>query len=439
MTCMQAPGRSKPKKSTSDPYLTFWMKPGETELLRLRNQTNAISGLAELVWNSLDADARSVRIEWEENEMHGVEIVRVIDDGHGIAFDEQSTESHAFMTVGDSRKHTETHQSPEGRLLHGRFGKGRLRALALGGVITWETVFQAGPKRKLRYRIRATVGEPTIEVTSPKATDLPSGTTATVTLVSEKGNSLEASEVRRRFAGIFAEHLANYPQVFLTIQGERLEPAQILQARHPLGEHRSEMTQGDELPWRLRCLEWKEPVSESRGRLFLCDGDGVVLTEQEFGLRGAENLTFYLDCTRSREWDEEGALGLRDDAQQVLNDARRVALQFLRSSFGQRVKSLTEELIEQRIFPYSSAPKSAEEAREKELFSRYALLIKQNVGSYDKMNLDNKRLLFKLLKELLHRDPAAIPEVLTGSLRLTHEDKKALQRVAEGTPSPSRS
>ncbi len=429
---MQATKTKQKNKSTND-FLTLWMKPGETELLRLRNQTNAIGALAELVWNSLDADAQTVEVEWDENAMLGVEEIRVKDDGHGIPYDETNADSHAFMTLGDSRKHTVTHQSPEGRLLHGRFGKGRLRALALGGVITWGTVFTGGPKNRKHYLIRATVGEPTIEVTQPKYTRKPCGTTATVSLVSEKGNSLDVQEVRKRFAGIFSEHLANYPQVQLLIQGQRLDPGALLAKKHDLGLHTSELQNGNNLNWSLRCLQWKEPVSESRGRLFLCDDHRLVISEYEFGLRGAEDLTFYLDCAQTREWDEEGLLSMREDAQQVLNDARRVALGFMRSSFGQRAESLTEELIEQRIFPYSSKAKSPEEEREKQLFSRYALLVKQNLGSYDKMNLDNKRLLFKLLQELLRREPKAVNQTLGQVLKLTHEDRKALEALATET------
>ena len=136
------------------------MKPGETELLRLRNQTNAISALAELVWNSIDADAKSIHVDWDENEMMGVETISVSDDGHGIEVgdDEDKFSDHPFASLGDSAKHTVSHQSPAGRILHGRFGKGRIRALALGGVIDWETVYKNGSKSNKRYSIRAVVG-----------------------------------------------------------------------------------------------------------------------------------------------------------------------------------------------------------------------------------------------------------------------------------------
>jgi hypothetical protein len=427
---------SKTDSSTpSSEFLTLYMKPGETELLRLRNSTNAISALAELIWNALDADAKLVEVDWTENELMGVETIVVSDDGHGIAFDEKRPEAHPFMTLGDSAKHTVDHHSPTGRILHGRFGKGRLRALALGGVITWDTTFAKGKTNK-SYLIKATVGESSVEVSRPKTSKRSPGTTATVSLVSEKGNTLDPMDVRQRFAQIFSEHLTNYPDIKIRVRGERLDPNALIRAQHELGDYDTSFTDGDELRWSLRATQWTDRVSDAKGRLFLCDEQRVVIAEYELGVRGAEDYTFYLDCSRTREWEDDGLIAMREDAQEVLNEARRTATKFLRRSFKQRAQSLTEELIDQRIYPYSSAANSPADEAEKKLFAQFALHIRQSVGSYDKMNLDNKRLLFKLLQELLHREPMAVAEVLSNVLKLSHEDRKALEAVKKSLLQP---
>lgn len=422
--------RTKPPANLE--FLTLHMKPGETELLRLRNGTNAVSALAELVWNALDADAKNVDISWGENELLGVENVTVSDDGHGMAFNEEDPNAHPFMTLGDSAKHTVVHHSPEGRILHGRFGKGRLRALALGGVITWDTTFAKG-KGHQSYFIKATVGESSVEVSRPKASKKPTGTRATVTLVSEKGNALDIHDVCMRFSQIFSEHLSNYPNITITVQGEKLDPAELIRGRHELGEYDTNFTTGDEVNWNLRAVQWRDRVSDAKGRLYLCDDKKVVIAEYELGLRGAEDYTFYLDCKRTREWEEDGMIAMREDAQEVLNEARRTAHKFLRRSFKQRAQSLTEELIEQRIYPLSS---TASESDQK-LFAQFALHVRQSIGSYEKMNLDNKRLLFKLMAELMHREPTALVEVLSNILKLSHEDRKSLETLKKSLLEPA--
>ncbi len=437
-TCRDmASSKTPPQLSPSaTEFLTLRMKPGETELLRLRNSTNAITALAELVWNSLDADAKTVEVSWTENELMGVDSITVKDDGHGMQFDEKNPDVHPFMTLGDSAKHTVDHHSPEGRILHGRFGKGRLRALALGGVISWDTTFSSG-KSTRRYLIKATVGESSVEVSRPKAAKTTTGTTATVSLISEKGNTLDTLDVRQRFSQIFSEHLANYADIAIFVQGQRLDPHALIRNQHDLGAYDTSFTDGDELRWSLRATQWQDRVSDAKGRLFLCDDQKVVIAEYELGLRGAEDYTFYLDCSRTREWEEDGLIALRDDAQGVLDEARRAAHKFLRRSFKQRAQSLTEELIDQRIYPYSSAATSPAQEEEKKLFAHFALHIRQSVGSYEKMNLDNKRLLFKLLQELLHREPLAVADVLSNILKLSHEDRKSLESVKKTLLEPA--
>ncbi|MFA5507911.1 MAG: ATP-binding protein [Vulcanimicrobiota bacterium] len=419
-------------KQKSDSFYTLQMKPGETELLRLRNQTNGVSALAELVWNAIDADAKNIRVGWQENEMMGVDTITVEDDGHGISFDEKDLGGHPFASLGDSQKHTVNHQSPEGRILHGRFGKGRVRALALGGVITWDTVYAKTERTNRRYQVRGVVGEATLHVSAPKNSKKTPGTVVTVEHVSEKGNTLEFKSVQRRFSLIFSEHLSNYPDIAIYIQGERLRPESMISKRYLIGTAVTEVEPRTKINWQLRCLHWKEPVSDTRGKLFLCDANQLVIGEHELGLRGSEEYTFYLDCARAREWEDDGLIALKDDAQQVFLEARLKAHRFLRKTFQDRAESLAEELTEQRIFPFPSAPRSREVERQKQMFSEMALHIKQNIGSYDKMNLDNKRLLFKLLQGLIEVEPRRAVDILNASLKMSTEDRKALLRLVEG-------
>lgn len=418
-------------QNNDNAYRTLQMKPGETELLRLRNQTNAISALAELVWNAIDADAQNIQVNWTENEMMGIEKIVVTDDGHGIVADEKDFSSHPFASLGDSAKHTVHHQSPEGRILHGRFGKGRIRALALGGVIDWETVFAKSEKSRSRYTIKAVVGESSLQVSHFKGTKKAPGTKVTVSHISDKGNTLDVKSVRRRFSLIFSEHLSNYADIALFIQGERLQPESMILKRKNLGAFSTHFEPSGSVDWDLRCVHWKEPVSDGRGRLFLCDANKLVIGEHELALRGSEEYTFYLDCDQAREWEDDGLIALKDDAQQVFLEARLKAHRFLRKTFRERAESLAEELAEQRVLPYPSVSKNADQERQKKMFSEMALHIKQNIGSYDKMNLDNKRLLFKLLQGVIELDSARAVDILNGALKMSAEDRKALMKLTE--------
>ena len=50
-----------------------------------RKYSRSVRALSELVANSFDADARSVTIEVQKNDMGGISSVLVSDDGRGIS------------------------------------------------------------------------------------------------------------------------------------------------------------------------------------------------------------------------------------------------------------------------------------------------------------------------------------------------------------------
>ncbi|MEU9283833.1 ATP-binding protein [Streptomyces sp. NPDC048275] len=99
------------------------------ELARLRHPVGAIE---ELIWNSLDADAEHVTVELERNDFGGVDRVAVIDDGTGIAAEQCSD---YFEQIGTSWKKRAQTSAVKKRVLHGKNGRGRVRAFALGSEV----------------------------------------------------------------------------------------------------------------------------------------------------------------------------------------------------------------------------------------------------------------------------------------------------------------
>ena len=47
-----------------------------------------ILGLAELIWNSVDADATQVTVRLNRNSMNGLDAIHVIDNGLGITMED---------------------------------------------------------------------------------------------------------------------------------------------------------------------------------------------------------------------------------------------------------------------------------------------------------------------------------------------------------------
>src|SRR5256885_2095046 len=108
----------------------------QNDYLERMSKTRPLSAVAELIWNSLDADADSVKVKLTENNMGGLERLVVRDNGHGL--DYESSEQ-AFGSLGGSWKRREQKTRGKKRSLHGRQGKGRFSAFALGQSVEWNS------------------------------------------------------------------------------------------------------------------------------------------------------------------------------------------------------------------------------------------------------------------------------------------------------------
>ena len=106
-------------------------------------QTRArpVPALAELIWNSLDADATRVFVEFEYGDLAGgMSKITIRDNGVGFPRDKASG---LFTSLGGSWKRL-TRVTGDGRQIHGQEGKGRYKAFALGRSVTWHVVHRDG-------------------------------------------------------------------------------------------------------------------------------------------------------------------------------------------------------------------------------------------------------------------------------------------------------
>ena len=86
--------------------------------------------LVELVWNGLDARATRIDINVESNDLHGLEVIQVVDNGDGIDFHNLSDN---FDRFNESLK--------KGASQHGSHGRGRLAFHKLCQNASWYTRF----------------------------------------------------------------------------------------------------------------------------------------------------------------------------------------------------------------------------------------------------------------------------------------------------------
>jgi len=312
-----------------------------------------LSAVEELVWNALDADAKEVKIDLITNPLGAVEAVRVSDDGVGI--DILKADS-TFGSLGGSWKRQSDTTEFAHRRLHGRHGRGRFRAFALGCHVEWRTTVREGDGL-ISYRLWGDADRPGVFELDTQEQGPASGTEVYITNVRVACDSLlDAGETVQNLAAKFALYLKSYPDVRIYFNGLPVTPV-IVQKQTT--DYTVKLENGAEA--KLEIIEWKRKFVGS-GRLIFAGPDGFQLHEQPAGVRSGVGASFtaYLVSPRFPALHAENALVMDELNPEVRMhlDATKKVLKAHFAAFGEQ-KSAFELEWEEKIESLSKEERKA--------------------------------------------------------------------------------
>lgn len=279
-----------------------------------------LAAIEELVWNALDADAKEVKVDLVTNPLGAVEAVRVTDDGTGI---DALKADQTFGNLGGSWKREGKGTGFSGRRLHGRHGRGRFKAFALGVNVEWRTTTKVGGEL-LSYKLSGTADKPGVFDLEDAPTGPATGTEVYITNVRAVVDSLlDAGETVQNLAAKFALYLKSYPDVRIYFNGLPVTPV-IVQKRTT--DYKLTLENGAEA--KLEVIEWKRKFVGS-GRLVFAGPDGFQLHEQPAGVRSGTGASFtaYLIAPRFPTLAAENALvmdELNPEVRLYLDETKKV-------------------------------------------------------------------------------------------------------------------
>jgi hypothetical protein len=407
----------------SDRVRTVHIEAKPDHLLRLARQKDPVGAVAEMIWNALDAEATHVSVDLEVNELNGVESVSITDDGHGMP---NASCASYFSGLGGSWK-TDAKVSPElKRGLHGRSGQGRLRAFALGEQVRWVTVAKAIDGRTERTVIGGAVDRPAdFDVSDPEYVDAACGTRVEASVPADFVSRLFQDDTAQQLASTFAPFLAANPDIRITYQGTRLDPATVWtdMAEYPV-------------PWRgstdhpeplLRVIEWPKNVGRV---LALCDANGVVLGEPSPGIQApGYHFTAYLLWDGFVERRSSLPLAEMDEIADLLESAREKLRGHFRRRDQERRARLIQEWKSEGVYPYSAEPAMPSQAVERQMFDEVATTIARRLPGVPQ----SKKTTLRLLREIISHDPSGLYPVLDELFRLPQSEQEELKRILQRT------
>jgi hypothetical protein len=390
-----------------------------------------VDAVAELIWNSLDADATLVRVHLDWNPLGGLKAIRVSDNGQGLVYDEAIA---GFEKLGGSWKKGAGRTRGKGRLLHGKHGKGRFRAFALGDTVEWKTWY-ADDAAVFAYRIIGRRSSLAIfEVGDVNKVIGVPGTEVAVTDLPKDFPSLRADSAVETLSEQFALYLRQYSDVTISYDGIRVDPSAVESRVNDYDLPPVQLDEGREVKAVLTVIEWRTP---NRRALFLCDAAGFTLHEMAPGIQAPGfSFTAYLKSDYVRELEAEGAFML-EELHPGLKKLLAPAKDQLRAHFRQRAAeaagALVEEWKRQEVYPYRGEPHDVIEEVERKVFDVVALNVNEYLPDFDIANPKSKRLAFGLLKEAIGSNPSALQKILGDVLELPKDKQEELAELLQRT------
>ncbi|WCB95686.1 hypothetical protein DSM104299_04435 [Baekduia alba] len=388
-------------------------------------RTQPLTGVIELIWNALDADATEIGVEFGRNVMDGLEEIRVRDNGHGILAREAES---LFGALGFSWKR-DAQASRGGRPLHGREGRGRYRAAGIGTRIIWRTV-AADPEasgQHMQTSIELQFSNLVHVIVSEAAeTEQPTGTTVVIPDLGAKPPvGLGGTGPVDRLTAVFALSLQTF-NAHISYDRTEIDPskAQVHRADYPLE------AEGDDAL--LTVVEWNRRID--RG-LYLCDSKGTPLIEQPPGIQAPGfEFTAYLQWT-GFEGSDEADLQMANLDSGERKRLIEAAKDQLREHFKVRLQEKTREQITrwkaEKTYPFKGEPTTRTERTVRDVFDVVALTASSAVNASE---VRSRRLSLRLLREALEQDPGSLHRVLHEVLDLPQDRLDELSELLDRTP-----
>lgn len=384
------------KKFKTDPIKLFFKTmiikvEVKNDHLQTISQARPLYALAELIWNSFDADATDVKVSLRYNKVDGLEEIRVIDNGHGISFDDVQF---AFKNLGGSWKSSIPRSKKENRILHGKAGKGRFKAFSLGSHVEWITRYQSNGQIK-EYTIVGTsndlgsfeIGEENISSSEQPGTEvIVSNLFRNFTSLHPKDNTFDEITM------IFALYMRQYPHIKLDYEGFSINPSRVEEKYTEFNLPKIKISDCREIDSQLTIIEWNSNVERM---LFLCDEDGFALSKTSPGIQAPGfNFTAYLKSDYIKELNQNGYLlldDLHEDLKLLIDAAKTQLRNYFRERSAELVNTRVEEWKKTKIYPYIEEPKDIVEKATRQVFDICALNISDYLHDFEGSSPKNKK------------------------------------------------
>ena len=394
-------------------------------------KASGITALSELIWNSLDADATNIFIEFKKTSLDGFDSIKITDNGHGLTYEKANE---VFSRLGGSEKKVKT-QSPEGRHYHGKEGKGRYKSLALGDLVKFTSVYKSNGNHSIFSAIidRNYISRTEIsDLKKIKKSDTNTGFSVEINNINQK-NAEQALKVENRLEleEKFASYWTSYPNFKIYLNGNELKFASLIknsiETKVSVKENRKTYS------FIIKILEWN---FENKKKSYLCNSQGIPFLETNLGIRSSIPISVFIQSTYIEDLHRENTIDFYESNEvlvSVLKSAKDFAREYVRKRLHENSKEFIAELKQKGIYPYREPAENIIEEAKRQVFDIVALNIHEHFPSFDEQDDKNKRLTLSLISEALENDSSNLRKILNEVVELPEDKRDELVELLETT------
>jgi hypothetical protein len=394
-------------------------------------KASGITALAELLWNSLDADAEEIHVEYKPTKLGGYDYIKVIDNGHGLTYEDAQD---VFSRLGGSEKKLKT-QSPKGRQYHGKEGKGRYKGLALGDLVKFTS----------KYQSNGTISEFTVtidrnQLSRTEISDLKqkpkgeTGTGFTVEIVNINLRNAENAlkpENRKELEEKFASYWISYPKFKIFFNNSELKFSSLIKNSD---QTNIKVTVGELVyNFLVKVLEWN---FDNKKKTYLCNTQGIPFLETSLGIRSSIPISVFIQSVYIEKLHRDNTLNLYESDEVLLGifkAAKDFSREYVRKRLHEYSKEFINDLKQKGIYPYKEPADNLIEESKRQVFDIVALQINEYLPSFSEQDDKNKKLTLKLISEALNNDSKNLRKILSDVVELPEEKREDLAELLETT------
>ena len=408
------------------------LRAGRDHVKRLAGEGSPEKALTELVWNALDAEATSVQIQFERNDLDAIIAVTVQDNGHGFNRNEAVGD---FGDIGDSWKKDSQKTRNRMRSLHGSRGQGRIRGFALGSELSWESVASSvdGRLEKTTVTAEASQFDRIIIESEEVRSDQRVGTLFSAYNKTQKAlGALDSGKAEKELLETFAPILIAEPNLQIVFDGKRLDPTEYIADDEEWEFHFGE----DNISGNLRVIRWKDG---NQKRILYGPSKEHFVAEVE-DRRNFSNLPFtayasssVVNAENAKDVVLDVAAGDTSDFAKFRKEVEFALEKHLKQKASEERKKRVADWKKQGVYPYKSEPNNRREKAERVVFDTIAGAVAGQIPRDEQ----RARLTLELLKTSMQTDPDGLNEILYEVVSLPERDKDALRILLQETTLPN--